>query len=166
MASVGVTKSGSSSKGKADFEAIPDGTYNAEVARILYKEIDLEKTPWLDKQVERGVEAQIGFAFKIVEGPYAKRWFWVDVDAEINDYNKCRLRLYLQELLGENELPDTFQFNEEDYDNYIGLPCRIRVKKYWSEKGGEDRNSIDEVMAPTGKHPALAKPVDEYMEPF
>ncbi len=155
MASIGVTKSASKQQDKS-FEAIPEGTYDAVVARIQYKPINLEKTPWLDKQVERGVEAQIGFAFKIVGDKFTNRWLWQDVDAEISDYSKCKLRLYLQELLGENELPESFKFNEEDYDNYVGLPCRIRVKQYWSDKGNENRNSIEDVIAPTVKHPSFA----------
>ena len=169
MATIGVTKSnGSNGQGKKDFEAIPEGTYNAEVARINYKPIDLEKTPWLEKLVERGVEGQIGFAFKITEGPHAKRWIWDDVPAEITDWSGCKLRLYLQELLMENELPDTFTFDESDYDHYIGLPCRIRVKQYWSDKGNENRNSLEDVLAPTAKQVQAVSPVvaDEYEEMF
>lgn len=168
MASIGVTKSSGNTQGKKDFEAIPEGTYNAEVARIIYKEIDLAKTPWLEKLVERGVEGQIGFAFKITEGPHAKRWIWDDVPAEITDWSGCKLRLYLQELLMENELPESFTFDEADYEHYIGLPCRIRVKQYWSDKGNENRNSLEDVLAPTAKQVQAASPVvdDDYEEPF
>lgn len=169
MASVGVTKSSGNKTGdKKDFEAIPEGTYDAEVARIIYKAIDLDKTPWLDKLVDRGVEGQIGFAFKITSGPHAKRWIWDDVAAEITDWNGCKLRLYLQELLQENELPESFTFDEADYDAYVGMPCRIRVKQYWSDKGKENRNSLEDVLAPTAKQVQALSPVvaDFEEEPF
>lgn len=141
---------------KKTFEAIPAGTYNAEVARILVKPIDLTKTPWLEDKVNRGLEAQIGFAFKITDGPHAKRWVWNDVDAEISDWEGCKLRLYLQEILATNELPEGFDFSEDDFPDYIGLPCRIRVKQYTSEKTGEVKNGIEHVLAAIAPRPVVA----------
>jgi hypothetical protein len=150
-------------KEEQSFEAVPAGLYQAEVARVLYKPIDLEKTPWLDKLVEKGIEGQVGWAFKITSGPHAKRWIWNDVPAEISDWSGCKLRLYLQELLGGlEELPDDFVFNTDELDQYVGLPCRIRVKQYETKKG-EIRNGIDDVLLAVPSQYAKA---DEFEEAF
>lgn len=137
--------------GTREWDALPEGTYNAEVARITYKPIDLDRTPWLNRLVDRGVKAQISFGFRITSGPFAKRWVWGDIPAEISDHSACKLRLYLQEILQENTLPSDFSFDEADYDDYIGLPCRVRLGKYFSEKAGVERNSLDDVLSPTAK---------------
>lgn len=152
------TKSG----GKKSFEAIPAGTYNAEIVKMSWHEIDLDVTPW---KKDRQIQEEINFEFRITDGPYAKRRFWTDVPFEISDWSGCKLRLYLQEILGYNELPESFELDTDDLSFFEGLPCRIRVNTYYSKKHDEDRNGIDDVLAPTAAQLKEVKTeVDQYAD--
>lgn len=130
-------------KEKKVYEAIPAGTYNAEVVSLKYQKVNKEICYW------KKHDDEIVFEFVITDedSPYNKRRFWADVQAIICDESWCKLRLWLQEIIGVNSLGDGFVFDTDDLSDYVGLPCRIRVNQYWSKAKGVYQNGIDDVLA-------------------
>lgn len=127
-------------KPKSDkFPAIPEGVYDAEVVRMEHRYVDKSRTPWKKHNEE------ISIAFKITNGEYANRWFFADTPFYLDDSPGCRLRIWLQELIGVDKLPDTFEFDTDELDEYLGFDCRIRVNQYPTKKG-ETKNGVAEVL--------------------
>lgn len=137
-------KRGGGNYGDKKFEAIPAGTYDAEIVDVTFQKVNKEITPW------KKWDDEFKFHFKLTGGDYKNRHFWAEAEAEISDWDKCRLRLWLQEILGVNELPESFTISDDPADlvQYSGLPCRIRISQYESQKYNEIRNSVDDVIGP------------------
>lgn len=107
---------------QVEFETIPaDTVATAEVVNCEVKE-----TPWLidESDPDKGYKEQVLFRFKIVEGPYQGRQLFGNTPTTFTNHPDCKLRVWVQELLGMNTLPSEFTF---DTDNLIGTKARIIV---------------------------------------
>lgn len=100
---------------------IPDG----EVLQAEVLEVKRQTKPWKDddgKDVEK-----ISFKFKITEdGPYKDQFVWGETSTAFNSGSECRLRIWVQELLGEDDLPKGFKL---DLGSGLldGLSCRVAI---------------------------------------
>jgi hypothetical protein len=144
-------QTGFDTKTKDDFPAIPPGTYDAEVARIEYR----TKEDVLKKREETGkgfwpdwktYDAEIAIGFRITNGEYKGRWFFGDTEADFSMGSK--LRIWVSQLLGF-KIPDDFVFDTDELEDYEGLDCRIKLKRFTNKKGVE-KNSIVEVLSSEG----------------
>lgn len=139
-ASASSTSGGSS--GERKFEHVPkDTVLDVEVVRCEERTIDKAKTPW------KKFDEEVVFAFKVIDGDYKNRWFWLDVPAILDNSPNCKLRLYLQSILNVPDLSDAFP-GGLDFDgaDYIGQECQIRVGTYFSDKKQEIQNSVEDVL--------------------
>ena len=134
-----------------DFPAIPPGTYDAEIARIEYR----TKEDVLRKAEETGkgfwpdwkaYDAEIAIGFRITNGEYKGRWFFGDAEADMSKGSK--LRIWIGQILGF-PLPDDFEFDTDALEDYDGLDCRIKIKRFTNKKN-EEKNSIVEVLSSLG----------------
>ena len=156
MVAIGHSSAEVAQENKKTYEALPEGTYNAEVLSVKYRPVDKEICYW------KKHDDEIVFEFVITAGEYKGRHFWRDVPADMAD---TRLRLILQEIIGTNSLPDDFVLDTEDFDQYFGLPCRIRLNQYVSKAKGTTHNGVEDVIAAL---PSQFKKKTEaaYEEPF
>jgi len=141
MAAIGFsqpTQTNDEEKEKKEFKPIPEGTYNAQVLSVEHRFVDKEVCYW------KKYDEEIVFEFVITDGDYAKRRFWKDVPAYLTEDSNNRLRLYLQEIIGINKLPDDFMFDPEEGELVDAL-CRIRINQYKTKKG-ETRNGVEDVL--------------------
>ena len=147
VTNTGGTPSGFQQKSTNDFPAIPEGVYEAEVARMNYRSKETEEEQGKTWPAWKKNNADISIAFKITDGPHKNRWFWMDAPfADLNSQEGTKLRIVLQELTGQDSLPESFIFDTDELDLYEGLECRIRVNHYFHSKTGEAKNSIREVL--------------------
>lgn len=146
------TKPGFEQKNKKDdFPAIPPGVYDAEVARIEYR----TKEDVLKKREETGkgfwpdwkaYDAEVAIGFRVTNGEYKGRWFFGDAEADFSKGSK--LRIWVEQLLGF-KIPDDFVFDTDELEDYEGLDCRIKLKRF-TNKAGVEKNSIVEVLSSAG----------------
>lgn len=133
------------------FEAIPDGEIlAAEVSNVEHRE-----TPFEDERNPGKNRWEVSFRFKVLEeGPFYGRTVFGRTPTTFSSHPDCKLRVWVQELLGEDSLPSGFKF---DTDTLIGLPCRIAVTM--KEKPGKDgtpvkRNDVVDVLRPSARSAA------------
>ena len=167
MPAIGMTTGGAPTKNsgggteKKVYEAIPEGTYWATIKSIKHGYVNKEICHW------KKHDEEIIFEFVLTDGDYKNRHFWKDVNAVLTEGS--HLTLALQEILEVSPLPEGFIFDTDDLASYEGLPVRIRVAKYFSEKKGVEQNSVDDILAPSAKQFASssASPSQPtYEEPF
>lgn len=110
----------------SDFRLIPDGTIlTAEIIRCEDRE-----TPFKDekKSEETGkdvMQREVSFTFQVTEpGEFYARTVFGRTPTTFNTSEQCKLRLWVQELLAIDLLPEKFRFST---DTLEGLPCRIAV---------------------------------------
>ena len=138
---------------KKDFPAIPEGLYDAEVVRMEYRSKEDAEAQGKTWPAWKKSTQEIAIGFKINRGEFSNRWFWVDAPfASLDSDEGTKLRIILQELIGMDSLPESFVFNTDELDEFIGFDCRIRVSYYWSNKANEFRNSVREVLRPAAQH--------------
>lgn len=127
---------------KRKFEHVPkDAVLDVEVVRCEERTIDKAKTPW------KKFDEEVAFAFRVLDGEYKNRWFWTDVPAILDNSPNCKLRLYLQSILGVSDLASAFPGGLDfDAADYIGQECQIRVGTYFSDKKQEIQNSVEDVL--------------------
>lgn len=103
-----------------------------------------------DKDPSKGKKREVSFKFEITEeGTYNGRWVWGSTPTFFDDNPRCKLRIWVQEAFGLDEIPIGFKFA---LDQLEGQPVRIHVAK--SPKG---RNYVTDVLR-------LEDPLDQ--EPF
>lgn len=104
-----------------EFETIPDGEIlAAEVSNVEIRDsfYDDEKNPGQKKK-------QVAFRFLITEpGDHQGRTVFGNTPTTFSNHSDCKLRIWVQELLGIDEVPVGFKF---DTETLIGLPCRLAV---------------------------------------
>jgi hypothetical protein len=101
--------------------------------------------------------AEFKFIVRDPAGDYDGRWLWGDTPKSFTTDARCKLRLWVQEILGQ-ELPPNFHL---DTDELIGLTCRVAVGLRTYEKDGEKvhKNFVTDVMR-------LKTDGTSYEEPF
>ena len=98
------------------------------------------------KNFGEGDVPRVEFKFIVRDeaGEFDGRWLWGDTPKIFNTDPRCRLRLWVQEILGQS-LPDKFKL---DTDQLIGLSCRVVVGLRTYQKDGETmhKNFVSDVM--------------------
>ncbi len=103
-----------------EYSTIPDGEIvRAEVAKCEEREsiFDDDNNPGVKKR-------EVSFMFTIMEGEYVGRKVFGSTPTTFTTHPDCKLRVWVQELLGEDSLPSGFRFNTTMLE---GLPCRLVV---------------------------------------
>ncbi len=139
-----------SSSGERVWEAIPvPNILECEVVKVEER----EKPEWAIRDPE--VTTEISFRFRVISGDYEKRNLWGNAAPFFNFSPKCRLRLWVQAILGVDELPEGYQLNLEEL---AGKRCRVTVG---------NRTNKDDVVKDFAQdvYPA-AKAVNTEEEPF
>ena len=128
---------------KKDFPVIPkDTVLDVEIKRCELRQVDKARTPW------KTADQEVVFAFESRnEGEFKKRWLWLDVPAVLDNSPNCKLRLYLQSILGIDSLAEAFPGGLDfDPDDYVGMDCQVRVGTYFSKKKQTIENCVDDVL--------------------
>lgn len=101
------------------FDPIP----NNEIVRAEVVEVKLDEKP---QQFVSGPDDthRVSFHFKVTEGSYKNRHLWGNTATWFTDSPKCKLRLWVQEILGVTELPEGFNL---DLDSLKGRQVRLLV---------------------------------------
>lgn len=135
-----------------EYESLPaDSVLEAEVVDVTVEDSFF----WVDdNDHSKGKKQQVSFRFRVTDGEYAGRNFWGNTPTYFDSSPNCRLRVWVEELLGADELPVGFSF---DTDMLVGAPCRIVLGL--SKKG---KNFVSDVMrakeSVTAAAPASAGP--------
>ena len=155
MPTIGFTKSNTDGNANAEskgfvkgegFSVIPDGSIlPARVFDMRYRKVNKEKTPW------KKWDDEIAFTFKLTEdaGEYRNRRFWAETPFYLDESSGCRLRLWLESIVGIKPLPDDFEFDTDDLESYIGFDCLIKLDTYEVKNGenkGQMKNGVADVL--------------------
>ncbi len=140
---------------KKEFSVIPENALlNVQVAKCEIKPF----TEDFRKKYNVEDENEVSFEFVVIDGDFAKRRLWGSAKPYFDKSDNCRLRIWTQEIMGWDSVPDGYEF---DTDDLTGLNCRILVKAYVGNDG-KPRNRVKEVLR------AVKAPEDKYsgLEPF
>ena len=150
------TSAGAPAEQERVFEHLPiDTIVDVVVERISIKPLDKSLT-W---NKNKSWDEEVSFGFKPVDDDIRKRcgWFWDNVPAILDNSSNCKLRLYLQSILGVDDLatafPDGFEFEPEDFKNQF---CQVRLGTYFSKKKQQIVNSVEDVLPATTGGEAIA----------
>lgn len=111
------------------FDPIPENTIvDVEVVSVELR----DKPEWAIRDPD--VTQEVSFRFRVVSGQYEKRNLWGNAAPFFNFSPKCRLRIWVQGILGVDELPEGFEL---DLPSLTGRRARVLV--------GNRKNKQDEV---------------------
>ncbi len=105
-----------------EYEVIPEGKLlPAEVVNVEERE-----TPWLidENDPSLGNKKQVSFRFSVTDGDHKGRTLFGNTPTTFTSHPDCKLRAWVQEILGGNVLPVGFSLEVE---TLIGLPVKIAV---------------------------------------
>lgn len=131
------------------FEAIPEDT-------ILEAEIDTveeRETPFdIDKNdPSKGKQRQVSFKFRVTqEGEHNGRVLFGNTTTTFSNHPDCKLRVWVQEILGQDKLPLGFKL---DLSQLEGAPIKVVVGNRTKKAAdGTDvvKDYVDTVMRVTG----------------
>jgi hypothetical protein len=128
-----------------EFALIPEGEVLA--AEVIACEV--RETPFDDEKNPGQKQKEVSFRFQITEqGDYHARHVFGRTPTTFNTNDACKLRQWVQELLGMDKLPENFRFNT---DTLIGLPCRVSVAQRTSKPStanprGKTSNYVFDVL--------------------
>jgi hypothetical protein len=113
---------------KKEFDPIPDGTMVE--AELVSAEKRLHK---FFKDDDGNPQPIVTFGFRVTQsGPYHNRRVWGDTPTTFNSHENCKLRQWVEGLLGENDLEPGFTFKLSDL---IGSHARISIEyQEWDSK--------------------------------
>lgn len=135
-----------------DFQLIPDGEVLA--AEVIVCEV--RETPFDDEKNPGEKQKEVSFRFQVTEpGEYENRQVFGRTPTTFNSNEACKLRMWVQELLGMDKLPEKFRFNT---DTLIGLPCRVSVSQRTSKPSdknprGKTSNYVFDVLRANSGRP-------------
>lgn len=104
------------------FEAIPvDTVLEAEVDKVEERE-----TPfWIDQNDEsKGKQRQVSFKFRITDAEHSGRVLFGNTPTTFSNHPDCKLRVWVQEILGVDTLPLGFKL---DLSQLEGAPIKVVV---------------------------------------
>lgn len=134
-----------------EFDVIPDG----EILNAIVDNCEQRPSPWLTETNGDPVQ-QVAFRFRITEeGDYEDKTLFGDTPVTFSNHSDCKLRMWVQELLGEDTLPTGFRFNT---DTLIGLPCRVVVGEY-TTKAGKKGNKAQDILRAKATSAPLASEI-------
>lgn len=98
-----------------EFEAIPENT----IATAIVESCEVKETPfWVDDNDHtKGKKDQVSFRFRLTDGEYANRVLFGNTPTTFSTHPDCKLRVWVQEILAVETLPDNFSFDTDDLVN-------------------------------------------------
>lgn len=86
------------------------------------------------------------FTFRLPE--YNNQRVWGETPLTFSTHPDCKLRAWVQEILGGNELPAGFRVNTDDLKDIKGLRLRLGYRKYFSKKENKNKeiNPVVDVL--------------------
>ncbi len=138
----------------AGFELIPEGeVLAAEVIACEQRETPFDDEKDIPDAQREGREVkkqkEVSFRFQITEpGDYYGKHVFGKTPTTFSTNENCKLRQWVQELLGMDKLPEKFRFNT---DTLVGLPCRVSVSQRTSKPSaanprGKTTNYVFDVL--------------------
>lgn len=131
------------------FEAIPENT----IVEADIEQVEERETPfWIDdNDHEKGKQRQVSFKFRVT-GPeeYKGRILFGNTTTTFSNHPDCKLRVWVQEILGVDQLPLGFKL---DLGQLEGAPIKVVVgNKTKKAADGTDivKDRADAVMRVTG----------------
>jgi hypothetical protein len=106
-----------------EFEVIPANT----VLEATLEEVIVKDSFWdIDESdPSKGKKKQVSFKFKVSEeGEYKNRVLWGNTPTTFTTHPDCKLRVWVMEILGQDDLAADFTFDTEHLE---GLPVKIVV---------------------------------------
>lgn len=129
---------------KRDFAPIPED----EIVTVEVVSVKIEDLPEWKREKSKDTH-QVSFRFKVIDGQFKNRNLWGNVSPWFDSHPKCRLRLWVQEILGVDRLPDGYVF---DTDDFTGLQARILVGNFTKRDGAVKDFVKDVLRAPASKN--------------
>ena len=117
---------------QVEFETIPANT----VLETTIEEVNVQESPfWVDdKDHSKGKKEQVSFRFRVTEpGDWENRVLWGNTPTTFTDHPDCKLRVWVQEILGLDDLGEDFTF---DTDHLVGETVKVVV-------GNRDKRNAD-----------------------
>jgi hypothetical protein len=138
---------GEGTEAKKEFDPIPANTIaDVEVIDVTYKEISAEFRAKYDIKDTH----EVSFHFKVIDGPFKNRHIWGTAKPYLNESDRCRLRIWVQELLGIDKLPADFALNPNPdtgvFDEFTGLHARVFVENYTRKRDGKVLDRVRDVL--------------------
>jgi len=93
-------------------------------------------------------EYEVSFRFRVIDGDYKGQPIFGTAKPYLNDSDTCRLRFWLQELLGVDSLPSDFSFKFDENNevpDLVGLQCQVLVKNRVKQDGTK-AHAVAEVL--------------------
>jgi len=132
-------------QGEKEWPVIPEKSLvECEVVEVRKREL----SPEFRAKYSIRDEFEINFHFKVIEGEYENSRIFGTAKPYLDDSDGCRLRFWLQEILGVNALPAdyVFRLNEDGVaDDRTGLRCRVLVKNR-TKGDGTKAHQVGEVL--------------------
>lgn len=116
-------------EGAKEFSLIPAGMHLTEVVGAEVRESFFWEDP---EDHSKGKQNEVSFKFIITDGPSKGRFIWGKTPTTFNNNERCKLRHWVQEIFGVDEISPGFQFELSDL---VGEPVNIEVgHRSWTDK--------------------------------
>jgi hypothetical protein len=138
-----------------EYPVIPDGM----VVSVEVVEVELRDRPeWAIRSADDETK-EISFRFRVTDGPYAKSNVWGTASPQFDNSPKCRFRIWVQGILGVDEMPPGFDLSTEDvwddrkgknktvFPSLAGRQARILVGNRKNKTTGKIRDFVQDVYA-------------------
>jgi len=112
-----------------EFQTLPADT----ILKAVVQKVEQRETPFNidDNKPELGKKDEVSFRFQVSEGEHQGRVFFGSTMTYFDASPNCRLRVWVEEILGIDEIPVGFKF---DTDDLIDLPVKIVLGVTKSDK--------------------------------
>lgn len=126
------------------FVLVPDGT----ILEAVIEDIKEQESMYYKEPDGVTPQKQISFRFKVTsQGQFEGRTLFGNVAKWFSTDPNCRLRLWIQEIMGRDSLPADFKVNLK---HLVGLTCRIMVSEHLGKaKDGvtdQKKNKVTDVL--------------------
>jgi len=129
-----------------EWPVIPERTLvDCEVVKINLRELNPEFRARFDIKDEH----EVSFDFRVTDGEFRGQRIFGTAKPYLNDSDTCRLRFWLQEILGVDSLPGDFVFKLDENNeapDLVGLRCRVLVKNRVRKSDGKRSHVVGEVL--------------------
>jgi hypothetical protein len=156
-----------------EYPVIPDGM----VVNVEVVEVELRDRPeWAIRSADDETK-EISFRFRVIDGPYVKSNVWGTASPQFDNSPKCRFRIWIQGILGVDEMPPGFDLSTEDvwddrkgknktvFPSLAGRKARILVGNRKNKTTGKIRDFVQDVYAAETQTAQTANPY-AHEEPF
>lgn len=132
------------------YEAIPENTVLlTEVVKVEERDSFFNID---DNDPSLGKKRQVSFRFKVTDpdSEYNGRNVWGTTPTTFSTHPDCKLRVWVQEILGVDGLPKDFEFEEEDLE---GSAVKVVMRNYQKKNADGStttKDSVSDLMRASG----------------